>query len=77
MLAVSRWELFAQAGCIANYGPNLQELPRPTTLIDAQACTTGDVAVLTGDRRAQAFHSAVERRCRARVHGAGYLLRFG
>jgi putative ABC transport system substrate-binding protein len=28
MLAVSGWELFAQAGCIANYGPNLQDAYR-------------------------------------------------
>jgi putative tryptophan/tyrosine transport system substrate-binding protein len=28
MLAVSEWELFAQAGCIANYGPNLQDAYR-------------------------------------------------
>ena len=28
MLAVSGWALFAQAGCIASYGPNLQDAYR-------------------------------------------------
>ena len=28
MLAVSVWALFAQAGCIASYGPNLQDAYR-------------------------------------------------
>ncbi len=28
MLAVSGWALFAQVGCIATYGPNLQDAYR-------------------------------------------------
>ena len=46
-------------------------------LIYARAGTRAAVAILASDRHAQAFHGAVKRRCRARIHGARYLLRFG